>query len=257
MRKTNSTSLRIFLLIIFSVTISTVSWSQKQKFKAIAFYTTTVESDHVNFARDVLHYFTYISNKDHFSIDSTTQWENMTDEYLKNYQLVIWVNEFPHNEIQREAFKKYMENGGAWLGFHVSGYNDKDTHWPWFVDFLGGAVFHNNNWPPLRAKLIVDDRNHPVTKHVPSTFISPINEWYQWKPSPRLNKDVHVLVSLDSSNYPLGKKDIIRDGDLPVVWTNTKYKMLYMNMGHGDLVMTDSTQNRMIEDAVLWLGQKK
>lgn len=28
---------------------------------------------------------------------------------------------------------------GAWMGFHAAGYNDKDTGWPWFVDFLGGA----------------------------------------------------------------------------------------------------------------------
>ena len=249
--------MRFLLPVICCLICSSTSWSQKQKFKAVAFYTTTVEKDHVDFAREVLHYLSYLSARDHFSIDSTTQWENMKDDFLENYQLVIWVNEFPHNDIQREAFKKYMETGGAWLGFHVSGYNDKDTHWPWFVDFMGGAVFYNNNWPPLRAKLIVDDPHHPVTRHVPATFISPINEWYQWKPSPRLNKDVHVLVSLDSSNYPLGKKDIIRSGDLPVVWTNTKYHMLYMNMGHGDMVMTDSTQNKMIEDAVLWLGSEK
>jgi hypothetical protein len=46
------------------------------------------------------------------------------------------------------AFEKFINNGGAWLGFHVSAYNDKDTKWPWFVDFLGGGVFYNNNWPP-------------------------------------------------------------------------------------------------------------
>ena len=32
-----------------------------------------------------------------------------------------------------------MEAGGAWMGFHAAGYNDKDTGWLWFVDFLGGA----------------------------------------------------------------------------------------------------------------------
>ena len=53
-----------------------------------------------------------------------------------------------------------MEGGGAWLGFHVSGYNDRTTHWPWFVRFFGDAVFYNNSWPPLPAKLIVDDNKH-------------------------------------------------------------------------------------------------
>ena len=134
-----------------------------------------------------------------------------------------------------------MEHGGAWLGFHAAGYNDKDTNWPWFVDFLGGAVFHINSWPPLPARITVDDRSHPIAASLPDAFESPANEWYVWKPSPRLNKDVKVLATFDAANYPLGLKDVLTSGDLPVVWTNTKYKMLYMNMGHGDKIFTSPT----------------
>jgi type 1 glutamine amidotransferase len=150
-----------------------------------------------------------------------------------------------------------MEHGGGWIGFHVAAYNDKDTHWPWFVQFLGDAVFYTNNWPVLPAKLTIDDRAHPVTTGLPATYEAPANEWYLWKPSPRLNKDVRVLVTLDPHNYPLGKKDIITEGDLPVVWTNTKYRMLYINMGHGPLVYGDPVQNKLFENAILWLGNKK
>ena len=127
-----------------------------------------------------------------------------------------------------------MKGGGAWLGFHVSAYNDKTTKWPWFMTFIGGGVFDANSWPPLPAKLIVDDRSSPVTKNLPETFVSPTNEWYRWKPSPRADSHIHVLVTLDPANYPLGIKSLLTDGDIPVVWTNTRYKMLYMNMGHGD-----------------------
>ena len=231
--------------------------AQKPAFRAVAFYSTNVERDHVQFAGDALAFFTKLSKEKHFQFDSTSDWSNTNDEFLKNYQVVLWINEFPHMEEERRAFERYMNHGGAWLGFHVSGYNDKDTHWPWFVEFLGGAVFYTNNWPPLPAKLIIDQKNHPVTKNIPSAYRSPINEWYQWKPSPRLNKDIQVLVSLDSSNFTIGKKDIIYNGDLPVVWNNTRYKMLYMNMGHGDQVMTDPIQNRMISNALIWLATGK
>jgi uncharacterized protein len=64
-------------------------------------------------------------------------------------------------------------------------------------------------------------------------------------------------VTLDPSNYPLGKKDVITEGDLPVVWTNTKYRMLYINMGHGPKVYGDPVQNKLFENAILWLGSKK
>jgi type 1 glutamine amidotransferase len=89
---------------------------------------------------------------------------------------------------------------------------------------------------------------------LPGSFLSPPNEWYIWKPSPRLNKDVKVLLSLSPANYPLGFKDTLEGGDLPIVWTNTQYRMLYMNMGHGDRIFTSDTQNHLFEDAILWLG---
>ncbi|HTJ30210.1 MAG TPA: ThuA domain-containing protein, partial [Acidobacteriaceae bacterium] len=136
---------------------------------------------------------------------------------------------------------------------HAAAYNDADTHWPWFVDFLGGAVFYGNNWPPLPALINVDDPTHPAVKRLPAHFTAPANEWYIWKPSPRANKDVKVLLTLDPSNYPLGFKDILRGGDTPVVWTNTRYRMLYSNMGHGDKIFTTETQNHFFEDALLWL----
>jgi type 1 glutamine amidotransferase len=232
-----------------------IAFTQAPKFKAIAFYSTNVESDHVDFAYDAIKFYTKLAAEKGFVLDTTSKWENLNDVNLKNYKLVIWLNEFPHNEAERRSFERFMTSGGAWLGFHVSGYNDKDTHWPWFVDFMGGAVFYNNNWPPLPAKMIVNDNTHPATKDLPLNYIAPINEWYGWKPNPRDNKDVKVLVTLDPANYPLGKKDVIRSGDIPVVWTNTKYKMLYMNMGHGDQNFASPLQNKMFEDAILWLGK--
>src|SRR5260370_7661792 len=123
-----------------------------------------------------------------------------------------------------------MENGGGWLGFHVAGYNDYTTKWSWFVDFMGGAVFYANNWPPLPAKLTVDDRTHPVTKQLPSSYAAPANEWDLWKPSPRSNKNVRVLVPLDPSNYPIGIKAVITGGALPLLCPNPTSRMLYMNM---------------------------
>jgi len=228
---------------------------QVPKFKVIAFYSTNVESDHVDFARNAMTFYTELAARKGFAFDTTSNWENLNDANLKNYKVVIWLNEFPHNEMERHSFEKFMDNGGAWLGFHVSGYNDKGTHWPWFVNFMGGAVFYNNNWPPLPAKMIVNDNTHPVTRDLPLNYTAPINEWYGWKPNPRDNKDIKVLITLDPANYPLGKKNVIKGGDIPVVWTNTKYKMVYMNMGHGDLNFESAMQNKMFEDAVLWLGE--
>jgi YVTN family beta-propeller protein len=248
---------RYFLTLALSLGAmfpATSTFGQQTSFKVLAFYSTNVEPDHVLFAEGALKFFSEISAKDNFTFDSTSNWDDMNDANLGKYELVVWLNDEPSKAEQKRAFQKFVENGGAWLGFHVAAYNDKDSNWPWFVDFLGGGIFHINSWPPLPAKLTVDDRSHAVTKHIPEGFISPDNEWYIWKPSPRQNRNVRVLVTLDPSNYPIGFKDVLTSGDLPVVWTNTKYKMLYMNMGHGDKIFTSPIQNKLIEDGALWLG---
>ena len=248
-------TIKITFVLFAFLLLKLSAFAQSPKFKVLAFYSTTVESDHVDFARDAIVFYTKMAADKGFAFDTTQNWDKLNTENLKNYKVIVWLNDFPHTDQQKQDFEKYMKGGGGWIGFHVAGYNDQYTNWPWYVSFLGGAVFYNNNWPPLPAKLIVDDNTHPATKRLPKSYIAPINEWYGWKPDPRNNKDVRVLVTLAPSNYPLGKKDIIREGDIPVVWTNTKYKMIYMNMGHGDQIFDSSTQNKMFEDAVLWLAK--
>lgn len=248
---------RLATLVMFAVIIfawAAAAWCGTPRFHVLAFHTTNVEPDHVQFAEDALKLLGKFAVKDNFALDSSTSWNDPSEEKLQHYQLVVWLNDSPRNPQQRLAFQNYMEHGGAWLGFHFAAYNDKDTNWPWYVNFLGGAVFYANSWPPLPANVIVDDPSHPVTANLPSHFLSPVNEWYAWKPSPRLNKDVEVLVTLDPADYPLGLKDIVESGDVPVVWGNKKYKMIYMNMGHGSKITSSPVQNLLIENAVLWLG---
>ncbi len=232
---------------------SALAHAQQRTFRVLALYSTNVEADHVLFAEQALQFFEKAAAKDHFDFKSSTNWDDLNDPSLSRYQVVLWLNASPATERQRTSFQRYMEHGGGWLGFHAAGYNDESTHWPWYVDFLG-AVFYGNSWPPLPAKLVVDDNTHLVTKNLPASFTSPANEWYIWKPDPRANKDIKVLLTLDPSNYPLGLKDTIIGGDLPVVWTNTRYKMVYMNMGHGDRIFDNPTQNLLFENTLSWLG---
>ncbi len=223
----------------------------------LAFYSETVEHDHVDFAHQAIQFYTAAAKPGRYEFATTMNWDDMNAEKLAGYQLVVWLDDFPHTAQQRAAFEQYMEHGGGWLGFHIAAYNDGGTKWPWLVQFLGGGVFYGNEWPPLQATITVDDSKHPVTRSSPASFVSPANEWYIWKPSPRENKDVKVLLTLAPSNYPIGMKDVLRGGDLPVMWTNTRYRMLYTNMGHGDRIFTSPTQNRMLEDALMWVAKTK
>ena len=228
--------------------------AQFPRFRALAFFSKTAEPAHVEFARDAIDFFRGLTVGDGFVFDTTSAMSDLTGEKLRDVSVILMLNDFPRTVDQRIAFERYMKNGGGWFGFHVAAYNDADTQWPWLLEFLGGGVFWRNNWPPMPAKIVVDDMSHPVTKSLPRTFMSPENEWYQWKPSPRGNQNIRVLASLSPDNYPFGLKDIIPDGDLPVVWTHTKYRMIYMNMGHGKRIFSDPTQNALIIAGLRWIA---
>jgi type 1 glutamine amidotransferase len=246
-----------FALAILVLTVPPViAYAEPAPLHILAFYSTNVEGDHVDFALQALKFFADTAKRDNFQFESTSNWDDLNPEQLKGVQVVMWLNDSAHTAQQRAAFEQYMEHGGGWFGFHFAAYNDSGTNWPWFVQFLGGAVFYGNNWPPLPAMLDIDDKTSPVTRHLPAHFLSPANEWYSWQPNPRANKDVKVLLTLDPLNFPLGFKDTLTGGDIPVVWTNTKYRMIYMNMGHGDRIFSDEHQNQMFEDALLWLAPK-
>lgn len=228
-----------------------------QKPKVLALYTEKTERDHVDFAHQAIEFFTKEAAAGQFEFSATMDWAQLDDVNLKTVAVVMWLDDEPHSAEQRAAFERYMEHGGGWMGFHASAYNDRSTGWPWFVQFLGGAIFATNNWPPLPAEVVVENKSSPVTRGLPGIFRAPANEWYGWKPNPRANKDVRVLVSLSPKNYPLGLKDTLTGGDIPVVWTNTRYRMLYVNMGHGDKIFSDATQNQLLRQGLEWVTKTK
>lgn len=232
------------------------NYAKAPRFKALIYYTQHAEEAHVQFAEQATTFFKKLNYGDGFVLDITTDFSKYPYEKLKEYNVIIMLSTSPNTKAERDAFEQYMENGGGWVGFHAAAYNDKNTHWPWFVKFLGGGVFYCNNWPPQPVLVEVDNEEHPVTKNLPASFVAPASEWYQWTPSPRQNKDVEVLLSLSPKNYPLGIKDVVNFGDFPIVWSNKNYRMIYLNMGHGDEEFIDGTQNLLLVNAFRWVVSK-
>ncbi|HEX3165696.1 MAG TPA: ThuA domain-containing protein, partial [Chitinophagaceae bacterium] len=152
--------------------------------------------------------------------------------------------------------------------------SDFPQNWDWYHNtFIGAGQYESNTWHPTPAILRVEDSTHPVTRNLPKTFKSSPNEWYRWEKDIRSNPDIKVLLSIDSTSFPLGngpkQSEIWHSGYYPVVWTNKKYKMLYINMGHNDIDYDNKTnkelsfqfgndiQDKMIIDGLIWLGTQK
>ena len=221
------------------------------RFKALFYYSDNVEEAHRQFAHQAIEFFHKLAYGEGWVLDVDTTLSGKGD--LSQYNVVIMPNVTPGTDEERKCFEHYMEHGGGWLGFHGAGYNDLHTGWDWFRDFLGGVRFLCNTWPPQPALLEVETHDHDVTKNLPAEFVGPSSEFYQWQPDPRSNPDIEVLLSLSPKNFPMGLKDVVFGGDFPIVWTNTRYRMIYLNMGHGDETFTEATQNLLFVNAIRWV----
>jgi hypothetical protein len=265
------------ILLCSSLMVSGVERKAVAKFKTIAFYTAKNDKAHISFVHEANRWFSKMAMKYNFSYDSTDNWSNMNSGFLANYQVIIFLDTRPDSATQRDAFRKYMENGGAWIGFHFSAFaltpSDFPQNWDWYHNhFLGSGEYNGNTWKPTSAVLRVENHNHPSTKNLPETFIASPNEWYSWKNDLRKNSDIQILVSIDSTSFPLGTGpkpyEIWHNGYYPVVWTNIHYKMLYVNMGHNDIDYDNKTnkelsttfnnpvQDKLVLDALMWFGGK-
>jgi hypothetical protein len=267
----------LFLTLPLSQT-QHVNAQNKPDFKVIAFFTGKNDKAHISFVKEAHQRFPEMARKNNFTYDSTSNWANLNSEFLSKYQVVLFLDTRPDAPEQRLAFQKYMENGGGWIGFHFAAFaltpSAYPQNWDWYHDqFLGSGQYKSNTWRPTSAILKVEDKTNAALKNLPATFKASPNEWYRWEKDLTANPDIQVLLSIDPASFPLGtgpkQHEIWHSGYYPVAWTNKKYKMLYMNMGHNDIdydnktdkelsfTFDNDTQNKFILDALLWLGKGK
>ena len=249
---------------------------QKKPFKVVAFYAAKDEDAHISFVRQANKWFADNAKQNDFSYESTDDWSKLRADFLSRFQVVLFLNRRPDASEQRAAFQQYMEKGGGWMGFHFAGFaltpSKYPQNWDWYHNqFLAAGSYVSNTWRPTSAVLRVEDRKHPATVNLPETFTSAPNEWYRWSNDLRKNPDIKILASIDPSSFPLGTgpkpHEIWHEGYYPVVWTNTRYKMIYFNMGHNDITggntadkkysntFGSQAQNKLIVDGLLWLGR--
>jgi hypothetical protein len=240
--------------------------AQTPRFKVLAFYNGTWDAAHISFVQEANQWFPQVAAQNGFSWTSTTNWSLLNASNLAQYQVVMFLDDLPPTSV-RAAFQQYMQNGGAWMGFHVCAFNTNPSSWDWYHNqFLGTGAFFNNTWGATSTVLRVEDRTHASTVNLPATFTSAVSEWYGWTNDLRNNSNIRILASVDPSGYPVGTdpNQTWYGGYHPILWTNRNYKMVYANFGHNDMdyasntpkssTFASPTQNRFIVDSLLWLG---
>ena len=236
-------------------------------FKVLALYSGTYDAAHIDFDKEANAWFPQQAAANGFTYTASTDWDLLANGGVNAYQVVLFLDDLPQTSAQRSGFEAYMKGGGGFLGFHVSAFTTDAASWSWYHNtFLGSGNFASNTWGPTAVTLKVEDRTSPATVNLPATFTSSVSEWYSWSRDLRQNPDIKVLASIDPSSFPVGTDpdQSWYSGYYPILWTNTKYRMLYANFGHNAMNYTtntrlsstfaSATQNRFLLDGLKWLG---
>jgi len=149
-----------------------------------------------------------LGEKNHMHVDTTTDADKFNTIELKNYNSVLFLSTSGNvlNEEQQEAFRKYIQSGGGFVGIHSA--TDTEYDWPWYGKLLG-AYFSTH--PKIQeARVIVKEPRHLSTKHLPVPWVR-TDEWYNFRD---INKDIKVLLVVDETSYEGGKNGV----DHPIAW---------------------------------------
>jgi hypothetical protein len=236
-------------------------------FKVLAFYDTdSGDAAHNNYVKEALPWFSQNGSQNGFTFESTTDWGRLAGD-LSSYKVVMFLDDAPQDSAGRTGFQRYMDNGGGWIGFHVSAFTTNANEWSWYYNtFLGSGNFETNTWGPTAETLKIEDRNHPSTAGLPATIQSSVSEWYSWGNDLRQNPNIDILASMDQGTFPVGDdpNQQWHSGYYPIMWTNKNYKMLYANFGHNAMNYTTNTglsstfasaqQNQWLTQGLRWLG---
>ncbi|MDB5247752.1 MAG: ThuA protein [Segetibacter sp.] len=133
-----------------------------------------------------------------FAVDTTENAQVFTPENLKQYTAVVFLcttgNIF--NDEQQEAFQKFIQAGGGFVGLHSAA--DTEYDWPWFGE-LNGAYFKSH---PKQQEAVFNivDANNIATAHLPKVW-KRFDELYNFK---WIGSDLHFLITIDENSYTGG-----------------------------------------------------
>jgi type 1 glutamine amidotransferase len=184
----------LFVILSFQLIFSFTVSAQQKQFKALV--VTTTKGWH----HESLH-AGYLALKDMGvrNFFDVVLWENpggFTDEYLKQFQVVIFLNTTGDifNEDQQKVMERFIQSGKGYVGIHSA--SDTEYDWPWYTKLVG-RMFKIH--PAIQsAKLKVLDNNFPGLQGFANGRIW-TEEWYDFQPE--TISGLNYILGVDESTY--------------------------------------------------------
>ena len=169
-------------------------------------------------------------------VDTTEDASMFTEATLQDYDAVIFLSTTGDvlNDAQQDAFMRYIQAGGGYVGVHAAA--DTEYDWPWYGRLVGG-YFDGHPGPDNVRKgvLTVVDSTHQSTQHLPTTWTRE-DEWYDYR---ALFPAAQALLTIDESTYRDASE--VRWDVHPIAWYHAYDGGLafYTGLGHTEASYTE------------------
>ena len=165
-----------------------------------------------------------LGKANNMQIDTTSESATFLQPNLDTYHAIVFMSTTGDvfNDQEQAAFKKYINNGGGFVGIHAA--TDTEYGWPWYNQLVGGYFKSHPN--QQEAVINVLDGKHASTKHLPAQW-KRFDEWYNFKD---MQPGLHILINIDEKSYEGGEMGASH----PMAWYH-KFdggKAFYTELGH-------------------------
>ena len=185
--------------------------------------------------------------KHNFVVEHTEDSLLFSRKPLDQYDAIVFLSTTGNvlDAAGQNAFEKYIQEGGSYLGIHAAA--DTEYDWPWYGKLVGGYFESHPNNPNIRTATVAKTTNpHKSVAHYANTF-SREDEWYNYK---NINHAVTTVLTLDESTYKGGT-----NGDFhPIAWYHLYDggKSFYTGGGHTKEAFAEDGFKLHLEEALLW-----
>ena len=240
------------IVLLAAALIFTLSFTGKEK--KVLVYTRNYKSDGKGFVHENIPYsvaaIIKLGKENGFLVDTSTNPAVFTENNLKQYNAVIFSNsnnEAFANDLQKLAFRRYVEAGGGFVGIHSS--TGSERYWKWFIMMQGATFLRHAVYQ--KYTIFNFDKKNATIKGMPDKWVKE-DECYYFK---KMNPDIHVVLAADLTTVSDSlKPDMFYDLS-PATWTN-RYdggRQFYTALGHNPTDYSDATYLLHLKNGIMWV----
>ncbi len=245
--------------ILFLVFVVCNSSAQDKQFKALLI-TKTAGWHHESINQGV-EAIKALAVRNFFDVQWHQDAVDITDNYLKNFQVIIFLNTTGDifKEEEQKSIERFIQSGKGYVGIHSA--SDTEYEWPWYTKLVG-RMFHIH--PVIQtAKINLTSTKFPGLQGFTDRPLW-TDEWYEFLPE--TTTGLNYILSVDESTYnpkadwaSKNVKGIGMGNFHPIAWYHEfdGGRSFYTALGHVPAIYSEPAFLNHIYAGIYWAATGK